>query len=413
MMRRLNYMYNDIDMFYIYVYVRAGSINEPPEIQGISHLLEHMLLKHSKHYTEEHMLKELTEIGAVYNAATDKDFTYYYQVTHISNYTKSIDIISDVIKFPVFTEEELNIERKVVIEEIKKRFDENGHRYNDSISTLLSKENPYVLPVEGTVKSLKNITVRDLKSYFDEHYKDYIVCINCDRKYKHKVHEYVNKKFPNDDIQFPTFSIPTSIQCSVHVIYENNKQYITYLRFLSFPEAMYKENIYLKFVNYVLFNSGLFSKIVYQLRSKQGLIYNASAFLDAFRYFGSNTLTFSTSQKDTVFVLKTVLDIITNIKNEGLSKQDMAFYKTSFLNKHYYVFTDEGFKTQFFNKSVFYGHNLTKEIYSSLVKHMTNEDLIDITKKAFDFKKMGVLTIGRYTNITGLKDDLIQLIQTQ
>jgi len=403
-------MYNDVDMLYIYVYVPTGSINEPSNLKGISHLLEHMLLKHSKHYSEQHMLKELTEIGSVYNAATDKDYTYYYQVTHISNYVKAIDIITDVIKFPVFTQDELDMERKIVIEEIKKRFDDSGNRYNDSIATILSRDNPYFEPVEGFIKTLKNITVTDLKTYFEEHYKNYIVCVNCDRKQKTKVQEYIAKKFKDNTVNFPVLQIPLSIQPSVHVMYEENKQYITYMRFLSYPQTLIKQNIILKFLNYVLVNSGLFSKIIYQLRSKQGLIYSAHANIEAFRYFGSCTISFSTSKKNTVLVLETVMNIINDIKKNGLSEKDLEFYKTSFLNKQLYAFSDEGFKTQFFNASVFYGHYLTQDKYIDIIKNISNKYLTDLANECFDFSKMGILTIGKYQDVSALKDDIIQLI---
>ena len=56
----------------------AGSIYEKDKIRGISHLLEHMLMKRTKHYTNKTLSSEITKIGGISNAGTSKDVTYYY-----------------------------------------------------------------------------------------------------------------------------------------------------------------------------------------------------------------------------------------------------------------------------------------------------------------------------------------------
>ena len=99
--------------------IRVGSNDENNRINGISHLLEHMLFKGNKMFKSKiDLYIALDNIGAVYNAYTDKNITSFYAKCHYSNLKSLINIFSSLICEPYVEEDDLKTEKKIVIEEI-------------------------------------------------------------------------------------------------------------------------------------------------------------------------------------------------------------------------------------------------------------------------------------------------------
>lgn len=415
-LQKLNFIYNNRDVFHIFIYVPAGSIYEPDELRGISHLLEHMVLKHTKEFNEKELLEEITILGGSYNAVTDRDATFYYIMTHKDNYKKSIDILHSVICEPIFKKYELDIERKVVLEEINKRIDSDLNLYNLSYLTILEPTNKYTFPVEGSTKTLNNITVDDLTKYFRDHYKNFSVFINCDEKNKTEIENYTYHKFGKNQIyNFNDISMMYSnlnFRTMLYVIPKKYTQYSTHIVFPGFIRSMVKENIILNFIKYCLVSAGLYSMLTYQLRSKRGLIYSIYSINEIYRYIGLFKFSILTSDKKTDHILSIIFDILYKLKRNGMTKKLMNYFKKGFLNEQKYALTNEEFKSILHSESTFYASNLSDEDYIKLIKNITTDDIKNIATKIFDFSKMGVLTYGNYTNDKIIKNKLINLINT-
>lgn len=416
MVNKINFLYNKNNNFHIFIYVPAGSIYESDKNRGISHLLEHMVLKHTKKYNEIQLLKNITVLGGAYNAVTDKDVTFYYIMTNNDNYKQASDILHSVLCEPVFLQHELDIERKVVLEEIGKRGDNDSQLMNLSYLTILAKDNKYAYPIEGYEKTLNSITISDLTDYYKKHYSDYLVTVNCDIKYKTNIEKYVLHKFgPNKNINFTNIGMlygSLSFNNLLFVIKRNYKQYTTHMIFPSFPRSMIKENILLTFIKYFLSSSGLYSILMFQLRSKRGLIYSISSMNETYRYLGIFRFVISTSDSNTDQIINIVLDILYKLSINGLSKKVLDYYKKGFLNEQKYAFTNTEFTTALKGESLFYDSDISYNDYIQIIKGITNEDIKDITKKIFDFSKMGILTYGDYSSIKAINNKIIDLVDT-
>jgi predicted Zn-dependent peptidase len=408
MTSKFNFINNSKNLFHIVAYVPAGSIYEKEKKGGLSHLLEHMILKHTKQYTEIELLKEMSNMGGNYNAVTDRDVTYYYIMTHVENYKKCIDLFKSFMKEPVFTQKELDVERKVVIEEYKKRLDNDGDLFNLSYYTILGPDNKYLKSVDGTIEELEKITLSDLRSYFTERYKEIIYIINCDKKYQSDITRYVLKKLgPNKIVDFNNikelYDGTLSFKSNLFIMTQPSSQYITTLLFPAFPKHMVKENIILDFIKYTLVSSGLYSILTYQLRSKRGIIYSVACWLEVFRYIGLIRFIIRTSNKNTEHVLSIIFDILNKMKRTGIKKSSFDYFKKGFLNELKYNFTNDNYKTMFFGESLFYGVDISEEQYLTIVNKITNDDIKNIANIVFDFTKIGVLTYGEYKNKTAME----------
>ena len=105
------------------VFVGAGVVRESAETNGISHFIEHMVFKGTQERTAFDIVNEIDSIGAQINAYTSKSYTCFHTVSLDANADKCADVLADMYFNPSFDENELEKERRVVIEEINESED--------------------------------------------------------------------------------------------------------------------------------------------------------------------------------------------------------------------------------------------------------------------------------------------------
>lgn len=152
------------------VWVGTGSMNEPAEINGVSHFLEHMLFKGTEKRPVGYIDREIESIGGETNAATSKDFTHYY-VTVASEYvTTGLDVLSDVMMNSTLDAKELERERQVILEEYRRKQDSPFGYLYDLLSEAAYRVGPYKQSVLGTSETISSITRTQMMDYYRRYY---------------------------------------------------------------------------------------------------------------------------------------------------------------------------------------------------------------------------------------------------
>ncbi len=151
-------------------WVATGSVNEDPPINGISHFYEHIFFKGTEKYPRGEMDRQVKSMGGYNNAATSYEFTQYFIVVPNWHFEKALDLLVDALLNPIFRGEDVEKERMIIREEIRRRDDNPSAR----LYTLLQEEmfhgTPYSMPILGKQSSLENIGVRELEEYFEKYY---------------------------------------------------------------------------------------------------------------------------------------------------------------------------------------------------------------------------------------------------
>jgi zinc protease len=99
--------------------VKNGSFTEPPELNGLSHLFEHMFFKSNRATANsEEYLRDIGKLGVAYNGSTREEIVNYYFTTTTPNYPVALRLMRDSIRYPLFDEREFERERQVVIGEL-------------------------------------------------------------------------------------------------------------------------------------------------------------------------------------------------------------------------------------------------------------------------------------------------------
>ncbi len=160
---------NNVETLSVAFAVPVGSAYETDEQAGISHLLEHVVFKGTKNFDEFTLKYVIEVVGGTLNAFTTRDFTIYYAKIPYSGYQTAIEVLTDLVFNPLIEEKALELEKSVVLEEIKSYAEDHISRVQDLfVETLLAK--PYSKPISGYEATVSSLTTEDLRKFHEEKY---------------------------------------------------------------------------------------------------------------------------------------------------------------------------------------------------------------------------------------------------
>jgi zinc protease len=152
------------------MWVRVGSGDEIPGVEGISHFLEHMLFKGTPSLPVGQYDRNVEQVGGYLNAATSMDYTHYYVTIPSQHFDAILRDFSDVMMNSVIDPTELDSERQVVLEEIARKIDSPfGYLFDETIPAMF-QSGPYRHPVIGSRESVSAITREQMLDHYHRFY---------------------------------------------------------------------------------------------------------------------------------------------------------------------------------------------------------------------------------------------------
>ena len=152
------------------IFVKSGSMYETKNENGISHFIEHMLFKGTKNRTAKNIAEEMDRIGGHINAYTSKECTCYYTKVLTEDLEKSIEVLGDMYYNSLFKDEDIELERSVIIEEINMYEDSPEDVALDGVIERMWEKSPLGNPIAGTEESVRGITRDMMVDYFKRRY---------------------------------------------------------------------------------------------------------------------------------------------------------------------------------------------------------------------------------------------------
>ena len=150
-------------------FVRTGARDESDELAGVSHFLEHMVFKGTSKRTADDVNREFDELGAYYNAFTSEENTVYYAAVLPEYQQPCVDILADIMR-PSLREDDFEMEKKVIIEEIQMYADQPPFGMDDRIKELHYGDHPLARSVLGTEDSVGALSANNMRDYFQSRY---------------------------------------------------------------------------------------------------------------------------------------------------------------------------------------------------------------------------------------------------
>ncbi len=178
------------------VVVKVGLKHENKGINGISHLLEHLMFNGTEKRTQRQLYDDFDLIGCYNNASTSDHYTAYYILTTKENFEKGIEIQSDMIFHSIIPANKIDKEKGIVVEEIRK--DRMSPMFYEEMAfrKAVFKGTPYEMKVIGTEESVKSFKRDVIWGFYKKYYspENVVILIAGDFE-KDKVLQYLNKYF--------------------------------------------------------------------------------------------------------------------------------------------------------------------------------------------------------------------------
>ncbi|MEM2936711.1 MAG: insulinase family protein, partial [Candidatus Bathyarchaeia archaeon] len=154
----------------IQVWVKVGSRQEQAELSGITHFIEHLIFKGTERLAANELASKIECMGGTINAFTSYDNTVYHMVIPKESFEEGLRILAESILNPAFPAEEVEKERRVILEEIKMGEDDPQRRLYKELFLLSFEGHPYGRPIIGFEETLYRIDRMHIMDYFRKHY---------------------------------------------------------------------------------------------------------------------------------------------------------------------------------------------------------------------------------------------------
>jgi len=382
----------------IIVLVGTGSNYEPQRINGISHFLEHMFFKGTKHRPRAgDVHRALDRLGAEHNAFTSKEITGFWVKSADRYFDESLDIISDILLEPLFKKEELEKEKGVIIQEISMYEDLPQRKVLEVWDVLLYSNQPAGRSIAGTKEIINSITRKDIVDYKKKHYvaSNMVVAVagNIDEGSVFAKIEKVFKKIAQgkngsksptrEEQKFPL----------VKILDKNTDQTHLVLGVRSFD--MFDERKYALGILGVLLGGNSSSKLFSEIREKLGLAYYINAASEYFLDAGYLLARAGIPHNSLKTVAKKIVKVMRDFREKKISPNDLKFAKDYLAGSMALVLESSDEIAMFYGEQeLFYKKILKLEDIWKKYESVTEKDILNVSRFLFRPDKIGLAVIA-------------------
>lgn len=152
------------------IWVGAGARHERVEQNGIAHFLEHMAFKGTQRRTALEIAEVIEDVGGYINAYTSREVTAYYARVLANDVPLALDVIADILLNPTFDENEIEVERGVILQEIGQALDTPDDVIFDWLQEEAYPDQPLGRTILGPTERVRSFNRADLSGFVSEHY---------------------------------------------------------------------------------------------------------------------------------------------------------------------------------------------------------------------------------------------------
>jgi len=314
-------------------YIKLGTDYEKKNDLGISHFLEHMIFRGSKNFPSvEKVREELEKIAALYNGETLRSKTHYYIKTLSRFQDRSLFLLSDLIKNPLFNEEDIEKEKSIIIEEIRMSDDDRRYKNFSNLLRTLFRNKIFGEDIAGRKETIENIKRETLFKYHRQFYnaKNSLLIVIGKIENLKELKKLIKKNFKDlpegKNFSLPFINLVPARKTYFEIDKGTSQVYFSMGTFM--PVYGFKDLLQNKFyIDFFIINrilgSGSKNRLFSKIRDKLGLVY----YIESSFLFNYNRLIFfiASGIKKEKFLesIKFIFEEIEKVKKEGFSKEEI------------------------------------------------------------------------------------------
>jgi predicted Zn-dependent peptidase len=338
------------------IWVASGSRAETPEQHGVAHMLEHMAFKGTRTRSARAIAEEIETAGGEINAATGVETTAYFARMLKDEVPRALDILADILRNPVYDEDDLALERTVVLQEIAATRDNPEDVLFDTAQAVAFPDQPLGRPVLGTPDSVRHFARDSLVRFREVNYGAQRMILSAAGAVDHDVlvreAERLLADMPGDSAK--AFSSPAygGGYRSAKLALEQSHILIAFEGPASRDPDYYTAQICAG-----LLGGGMSSRLFQEVRERRGLCYAIYAFCSGFSDTGLFGIHAAADEADSAALTDVVAHELRKLAAEGPREDEMQRAKANmkagllmslessatraeFLARHLYIFDE-------------------------------------------------------------------------
>ena len=312
------------------IWVNIGSRDEAPATAGASHFLEHLLFKGTPRRNALEISSAIESVGGEMNAFTSKEYTCFYARVIDTDLPMAVDVISDLITSSIVTAEDVDAERKVVLEEIAMRDDDPSDLVHDLYAETYYGDTALGRPILGTIDSINNMSRNTVFNYYKKRYlpQDLVVAVAGNIKHK-RVVAMVEEALSRDnflDVQGtpqirPNTAVKGGKQGRVGIIYRKSEQ--AHMFYGMQGVARNDDRRFTMGVLSSALGGGMSSRLFQEIREKRGLAYSVYSYAQQFAGSGQIGFYAGCNPSKATEVINIIQEVLADVASNGMSHEEI------------------------------------------------------------------------------------------
>ncbi|MDT8340187.1 MAG: pitrilysin family protein [Longimicrobiales bacterium] len=307
------------------VWVRQGPVHEAPAVMGVSHLLEHMVFKGTHTRSARDIALSLEALGGSLDAYTSREHTSYQARVLDRHLSEALDVLADLTRNPRLRDEDLRLEREVVLEEIATVEDMPDDLVFDRHGEAFWSGHPYGRPILGTRETVAGLTAADLAAVHARAYTAGNMVVAVAGNLDHEdVATEIDARFGTLDAGRAPTAVPPPEgtarghrrvvrgSAQSHVVFGGRG--VTHRDPLRFALTLLVQG----------FGGGMSSRLFQRVREELGLAYTVYAYQASYSAAGTVGVYLGTRPETEGAAVEVVLDEMDRLRESGLSAEELA-----------------------------------------------------------------------------------------
>ncbi|MDA4109880.1 M16 family metallopeptidase [Mycolicibacterium holsaticum] len=316
------------------VWVDVGSRDEGPTVAGAAHFLEHLLFKSTPTRTAVDIAQAVDAVGGELNAFTAREHTCYYAHVLNTDLELAVDLVADVVLRGRCVEDDVEVERDVVLEEIAMRDDDPEDTLGDVFLSAMFGAHPVGRPVIGSVDSVSAMTRAQLHSFHLRRYTPQRMVVAVAGNVEHDdvvalVRHYFGPRLVRGRNPVPPRKGTGRVggHPSLHLVSRDAEQ--THLSLgVRTPGRHWEHRWALAVLNNAL-GGGLSSRLFQEIRETRGLAYSVYSTVDTFSDSGALSIYTACLPERFDDVVAVITEVLQNVARDGITETECRIAKGS------------------------------------------------------------------------------------
>lgn len=387
-------------------WVKAGTRHESPSQAGISHFLEHMLFKGTSSRTALDIAREVDRVGGEFNAFTTREYTCFHILLLDRDVGLGLDILSDVVLNSSFDPDELERERKVILQEISMMEESPEELVYDFFLEMAYKRHGLGRPILGTQRSVRRIRRAELLKFFRHHYRPDQIVISVAGNVSHDVlkrslKSLIKNKWPGRSSKISgSFAEGLGHPVPVPQVWSGNawiERPTEQVHLIWGVEALpyTAQDRFAAFLLNTYLGGGMSSTLFQEIREKNALAYTVYSNLSSFSDSGLFTVYAATGMTQVSQCVKLIQKCIGQLKEDLLTRDHLQMVKEN-LKGTVLLSSDsvEARMSSLAKGEMFHKHHLSAQELCKQIDHVTAEDIRRVARKLFLTDRSSILCLG-------------------